>query len=255
MGLFSSIGKAIFGGKKKKSQTNVQENVSGTTTTQENPWAPAIPYLSSYLSQIQGLYGGGAPQISQMEQQGYDMLNKAVGDVSGIIDPAVAANNRTLSGEYLDVGSNPYLQDIAKRMGGEAMAGANASFGGRGRTGGGLNQYYVGQGVAGAVGDVYGSAYESERDRMLSAAGMAPSLAAGKLIGPQALIDAGMSQSARPYDLAAQYGGILSGIAGLGGTSAGTMDSSGTTVQKNYKQSGGLLGKIANHFVNKLFPS
>lgn len=237
MGLFSFL----FGGKKKTTSSTA----SGTTDV--DPYAPTIPYLNDYLAQTSALYGGGAPMFSALEQQGYDALQSTATAGTPGLDAAITENNRTLGGEYLDVANNPYLRAIADRMGGQAMAGANATFGGRGRTGGGLHQQSLTRGIADANAGVYAPAYEAERGRMSSAVGMAPSLEAGRYLGPQALISAGQNISARPFDINSQYGGILAQIAGLGqqGTTTGET--------QNYKQSSGLIGKIANSFTNKLF--
>lgn len=241
MGIFKKISKGLFGGKKKQTEQKAKEEVTGTTS--QAPWAPAIPGLTNYLTKLPEFYAN-TPMFSPTELEGVDMLREAISGNDAILNPAIGSLNDTLSGKYLDASSNPYLQDIATRMGGEAMAGANASFGGRGRGASGLNQYYVGKGVSDAVGDVFGGAYESERGRMLQAAGMMPQFAASKLLGPSAMIDVGQNFSARPFDLNAQMGGIMAQIANLGGTS--NFNTSGTTVQKDYKQSPGLFGKIAN---------
>lgn len=240
MGIFGSIGRALFGGKKKTTSAKT----SGTTDF--DPYAPTIPYLNSYLSNTANLYGGGAPMFSPMEQSGYDAL-RTTATTPGTVDPAVAENNLTLSGHYLTPDTNPYLADIATRVGGLAGAQANQTFGSSGRTGGGLHSLYFGQGVGDAIANLYGNAYESERGRMQGAVGVAPSLEAARYLAPQSLISAGQNISGRPFELNQQYGTILSQIAGLGQQGATT----GTT--QNYKQSSGLIGKIANTFANKLF--
>lgn len=246
MGLLGSIGKALFGGSKKTTSGSAQVN----STTVASPYGPAVPYLNDYLAQAAKTYNGGAPQISQQEQQGYDALYNEANNGTSAINPAIAENNKTLSGAYLDPSTNPFLADIASRMGGAAASASNLTFGGHGRTGSGLHEQNFNTGVASAVGDVYNTNYQNERQRMSGAVGMAPGLEQGRYTTPQAMISAGQNISARPFDIAQQYGGILGGIAGLGGTQT----TNGTQTQQNYKQSSGLLGTIANSFVNKLFP-
>lgn len=244
MSIFSTIGRVLFGGKKKT--TSSTATMSGTQNVQ--PYAPAIPFLNDYLNNTANIYAN-TPQISDLEQSGYDYLENMVNSGQGNVDAAIAENNKTLGGEYLDVANNPYLQAIASRMGGEAGAGANMTFGGRGRTGSGLHQQSFGRGVGEAVANVFAPAYESERGRMSSAVGMAPSLEAGRYLGPQALISAGQNVSARPFDVNQQYGGILSQIAGLGHQGQTT----GQQQQQNYKNTGGIISTIGNSFINKLF--
>lgn len=247
MGLLGSIVNGIFGGNKKTTSGKATVN----SNTVSGPYTPAVPYVNDYLSKISSLYGGGAPQISPQEQQGYDALFAQANNTGGsAVNPAIAENNKTLSGAYLDPSTNPYLKAIADRMGGAAGAAANSTFGGHGRTGSGLHELNLGQGVANATGDVYNQNYQAERGRMAGAVGMAPGLETARYTTPQAMISAGQNISSRPFDIASQYGGLLGGIAQLGGT----QNTTGTQTQQNYAYTSGLLGKVANSFVNKLFP-
>lgn len=255
MGLFGSIGKFLFGGSKKTSK----QTSSGTQT--RSPYAPVIPYLNDYLAQTNNLYNGGTPLFSDMEQAGYNALTRAADNSDQYIDPSsyFTTSARTLedtaAGKYLTPDTNPYLADIAKRVSGIAGANSASMFGGRGRTGSGLAGYYAGKAVGDSLTDMYGSAYESERNRQQQAAGMAPTFDATNMergkqsyLAPQALISAGQNISARPFDVNQQQGGILSQIANLGGTTT----QQGTVT--NYQQSPGLFGQIVNSFTNKLFP-
>jgi hypothetical protein len=241
MGLFGSIGKFLTGGKKKSSKS------VSSGTSDYDPYEPVIPYINDYLGQTAGLYGDPTKMFSADETAGYGLLRDTVGKGATAVDPAIAANNKTLSGYYLDPSTNPYIADIANRMGGLAASTSASQFGGAGRTGSGLAGYYSGKGAADAAGEVYYGNYSDERDRMLQAAGMAPQLEAGRYLGPQALISAGQSQSARPYDLNAQYGNILATMGSLG------QQGKTTGEQTNYGYQQGLLGKIATSFTNKLF--
>lgn len=240
MGILGSIGKFIFGGKKKTSSTKE----SGTSDY--DPWDVAIPYLTDYLNSTKALYGS-APMISNYEQAGYDRLANTVNQGDVALNPAIDENNKTLSGYYLDPATNPFIADIAKRMAGLASANANASFSGAGRTGSGLAGYYAGKGAADAAGDVFNTNYQNERGRMSSAVGMAPQLESARYLAPQAIISAGQNISARPFDVNASYGDILASIGGMG------QQGKTTGQQQNYGQQQGLLGKIANSFTNKLF--
>lgn len=240
MGIFKGIKTALFGGNKKTSKSKSKG------TSNYDPWEVATPYLTDYLNQTKNLYAN-TPQFSPDELAGYQLLRDTVNGGTPAIDAAVAENNKTLSGAYLSPDTNPYLKEIATRMAGEAGAVSNSSFSGSGRTGSGLAGYYSGQGAAAAAGDVYNTNYQQERGRMSNAVGYAPTLEAGRYLGPQALISAGQNQSARPYDLNEQLGNIYATYGGLG------QQGVTTGVQQDYKHTGGLLGKIANSFANKLF--
>jgi len=240
--LFSSIGKFFFGGSKKQGSTSS----SGTTTS--TPWSIAVPQIQDYLNATSHLYnGGGAPLFSPLEQKGYDELNNVYNGSAGVLDPAVAENNKTLSGAYLDPSSNPYLKGIADRLAGVAGSTSIGQFG-SGRTDSGLSSYYAGKGAADAAGQVYYQNYNDERSRMGSAVAEAPALNTARYVGPQAIISAGQNESARPYDINTQYGTTLRNIASLGQTTNATGSTS------TYGQSPGLIGGIINSFTNKLFP-
>jgi hypothetical protein len=233
MGLLSGIASLVFGGQKKT--TNSKE--SGSTT--QAPYAPVIPYINDYLGSSAALYGGGAPQISPYEQQGYDMLSQQASGPQAT-DAAIAANNKTLGGDYLNASTNPYIQDIAQRAAGMAAMNSNAAFSGAGRTGSGLAGYYAGKGAADAANSVFYQNYADERNRMLQASGQAPGLETASYDPSQAMIS--------PFDVNSQYGNILSSIGQLGqqGTYQGQ--------QTNYAHNPGIVGSILNSFTNKLFP-
>ncbi len=239
MGLFGSIGKFLFGGKKKSSKT------TSSGTTDVDPWDVAIPSLRGYINDTDNLYRN-TPLFSPLEMEGYNMLEGVAEHPS--LGPALAENEKTLRGDYLSPDTNPYLKDIATRVAGIAGSNVNASFGGSGRTGSGLAGRYAGEGVGNAITDLYGRSYENERGRMSSAVGMAPGLESARFLGPQAVISAGQNVSARPFDVNQQRGGILAQIASLGQQGKTT----GTATQYGY--SPGLLGNIVNSFTNKLFP-
>jgi hypothetical protein len=232
MSIFSKIGHALFGGK-----------ANSQSTSTASPYAPVIPAVNDYIGSTQALFNGGAPQISALEQQGYDALGGM--QQSGSMDAALAENQKTVSGQYLTPETNPYLADIAKRVSGGAMQSINSTFGGKGRTGSGLHEIYAGQGVGNALTDLYGQEYDRERGLQQAAVAGAPALEQGRYLLPQAQISAGQNVSARPFDIATQYGGILGNIAKLGGTTTG----------KNVGQaeSKGIIGNAVNSFTNKLF--
>lgn len=235
MGIFGSIGKLLLGSKK-------------TTTTKgaAEPWKLAIPQLTDFLGDTSTLYNGSTPLFSPQEQQGYQALTGAVNAGQPLMGAGNEELQNTVNGQYLTPETNPYLADIARRIGGEAGAGVNATFGGRGRSGSGLAGYYSGKGIADAIGGVLGGAYDNERNRQLAAAGMIPGQQAASLVGPSALIEAGKGITARPYDINTQRGGVLAQIGNLGQQTTGS-----TTAPK----SGGLLRTIGNSFVNQLFPN
>jgi hypothetical protein len=244
MGLFGSIGHFLFGGKTKKAET--QTNAQATTT--KDPWAPAIPALTNYINDTNNLYAT-QPMFSNYEQSGYDTLATDANTARGANQAAIDENNKTLSGAYLTPDSNPYLANIAKRISGIAGANTSATFGGKGRTGGGLAGYYGGKAVGDSLTDLYGANYANERSNMMTAVGNTPGLVQSSLMPGTALIGAGTEISNRPFQRNAMQGGLLTQIAGLGGNT----NSTGSTNEKVYGTSSGLLGSIFNAATNKVF--
>jgi hypothetical protein len=240
MGLLGSIGKFLFGGSKKEGSTKS----SGSTTS--TPYKPVIPYIDPYLKASSELYNGGAPQFSPLEQEGYDLLSNTV-DGPGAIGSAITENDKTLSGAYLDPKTNPFLKEIADRLGGIAASTSIGQFG-SGRSDSGLSSYYAGKGGSDAASELYYKNYSDERGRMGEAVGRSPQLEAARYLAPQALISAGQNVSARPFDINQQYGSILHNIGSMGQQT--TAKGETTT----YGQSPGLIGGIINSFTNKLFP-
>lgn len=240
MGIFSNIGRFFLGGKAKSNSATTN---TGTVTT--SPYAPAVGPVNDYLASTSALFNGGAPQISPLEQSGYDTL-KSTAAASPGLDAASAANTDVVNGKYLTPDTNPYLADIAKRVAGGTMATINQTFGGKGRTGSGLHQELAGEGVGNALTDFYGSEYDKERALQQQGIGQATQLDAARYLAPTSVISAGQQVSARPYDIATQYGSILNNIARLGTTANTTGSTTGATSGR--AESNGWL-------LNKLFPA
>lgn len=251
MGLLGGLKRALFGGKRKKSQQVVEAKTTGNET--RDPYAPTVPYIGGYLDKINTLFNGGSPMFSDLENKGYAALDNLASTPSSYMTAASKTLENTARGDYLTPDTNPYLADIAKRVSGMAAATNNATFGGRGRSGSGLAGYFAGKGVGDSLTDLYGNNYANERGHQMTAATNAPAFEASKLALLNALIQAGAVKSSRPFDLAGVQGGLLAQIAGLGGNSTSNATMNSTT--DNYQRSGGLLGKIVNSFISAIAPS
>jgi hypothetical protein len=248
MSIFKTISRALFGGK-ARSKAQETQSVDKTGSSTVAPYAPAVPYVTDFLSGMNQFYDS-TPAISPMEQQGYDAISNLSGDTSAL-DQATRANSDVMAGKYLTPESNPYLASIAKRVGGGAMEAINSTFGGQGRTGSGAHQQHAAEGVGQALNQLYYTNYGDERGRMDAAIGRAPQLSASRFVGPQMMLEAGQAASARPFDINSQRAGILGNIARLG-SSTNTQDSATSLNNSNsvgQKQSGGLMGRI----MDKLF--
>ena len=232
MGLFSSVGKFLFGGKSKKNETK----------TENDPWAPAKPYLEDYLKDTKALYDS-TPLFGELEQQGIDGIVRATGQNQTMLDSAIKQNTDVLDGKYLTPDTNPYLADIAKRVSGMAGAGVQSQFGSKGRTGSGLAGYYGGKAIGDSLTDMYGSVYESERGRQEGAKGYVPALSGANTQNSSIVYGLGQDVNNKALDRNKEYGGILGSIGQLGGTQKTT----------EYKQTRGLFGDILNAGVNAFF--
>jgi len=165
---------------------------SGKSSTK--PWEQQSQYLSQ-------LYGGAADNLNQDYQYGDDRFagmgantRQAVGDSAGMYGQGAgnvnAASNefgKTMSGQYLDPNSNPFLQanydkgarnitnsfmDATQSLG-SRMAGANRSGSGAENYRQNQNQENLATGLGDFGAQLYGENYSRERGNMMGAMGQA----------------------------------------------------------------------------------
>lgn len=166
------------GGSKGTSTQVVQQNA--------DPWGPQQPYLTYGFGQARNLYNKGGPQAfpnatyvpfsPQTEQAMGLQWNRAL-QGSPVLNEARGLTYDTLRGDYLTPDSNPYLKDYFQQGLEQSLPSLNATFSNAGRTGAEAQS----QGLAdtyGALGrDIYGGAYENERQRQMQSMLFAPQLA------------------------------------------------------------------------------
>jgi hypothetical protein len=147
------------------------EKTSQNSKSQQDPWAPAVPYLKDFLSQTgevgkdagQGLTTSqqtafdqlkgnaleGSPFLSQQQQLVSDLYNTQ--DRTGIVGDAYKSLQGQLgdyaSGKYLDPMSNPQMQAMLTQVGDDAWNRTNAQFAAAGRDLSGANQTAAARGV------------------------------------------------------------------------------------------------------------
>ncbi len=221
----------------------------GTQTTKTQPWGQAQPYLKDILGQAQQNYQSGGPQYypDSTVTPELDSSNTALQDIinrgmAGSPVTTAAQNNitDTLNGNYLDPTTNPYWSSLVQGVTNSVTPQVNASFGLAGRTGSGLNQEALAQGLSQGIGQVGAGIYNQERSNQMTAAGLAPTLAnqdyvdAGNALGAsqqqegynqQQLTDAvnryNFNQNA-PNNNLNQYASLVDPIGGMGGSSTTT---------------------------------
>lgn len=171
--------------------------IEGAASTIGNVYSQQAPKIAGYADQI----GGLVPGLLEKYQQGDAGINAARDYNVGV-----------LNGEYL--GANPYLDEVIARGTNDTVNASQAALGLRGLTGGSDYAGIIADRVAqNALGTRY-TDYNNERARMATAAGQAPSIAAGDVIGIAPAIGAAQTASQLPMDAALRYGAGVGGLLG-----------------------------------------
>ena len=185
-----------------------------TQTTTSTPWGPQAEQLKFGFNQARDIYDQG-PAFAPFS----DVSQTAIGTAQSLYPQVGQQLGATIGGEYL--GANPYLDDVVARSSRNAMSGINATFGGAGRTGGGLHQQALATGLGDVAAGVYAPAYEAERQRQLGTAMQAPSAIQGQL-GTGAVIEGkDLEEQLAPYTNLQRYMSLV-GSGNWGGTQATT---------------------------------
>lgn len=153
----------LSGSKTKTSTKPVYSGqIEGAANTVNSTYNANAPALQSIGTQIQGLVPGLIDK--------YEAGNPSV-------NAATAYNTDVLGGKYLDAG-NPYLQGIVDTTNGSVADQVNALFSRAGQTGSSRQIGELGKQLSTAENNLRYADYNTERGRMDTAAGLAPSLAA-----------------------------------------------------------------------------
>lgn len=209
------------------------KNKAQSGGTQTSTQVPFLRAQADRLGHHADLFLNEAPQVAQfsdISQGGFDAARQ-------LFPQASQQLGQTIGGEFL--GANPYLQDVAARAQQGAMSGINATFGGAGRTGGGLHQQSLAEGLGNVAAGIYAPAYEAERSRMLAATQMAPQQLAGQL-GIGGVMEAkDLEQQLAPYTQLQRYGQLI------GMPSGGTATMQGPSTPGRGAGAGALGGALA----------
>lgn len=256
---------------------------TSTQQTQSSSGPPAFiqPYLQRGIKDLEALYRANptapgyfpgstiAPQSAYTQQAIEALANRgANGSATG--NAANSAVTDTLNGKYLDPTTNPsYLAAIEashkpylEQFTNQVIPGVTSAFTGSGRTGSGLHQAAVDNATTSlnrTISDADAKAgadyYSTERNRMMTAAGLSPSLANMDYQNIGALGQAGEAKDAyaqaginenisrynydnnKQWDYISRYLGMLNG--GYPGS-----ESSGTATATQPQQSSSPWGSI-----------
>lgn len=206
----------------------------GGTNTVESTTVPSWlqPYLTSNLSQGQSLEAQGGPQMEQLVAPLNSMQNTALSDIQGVAgspSAATSANSQLsniLSGQYLNPSSNPYLTSTYNTAAQSVQNSMDSQFGAAGRN-------IIASAPVQSDEDnnlanqIYGGAYQSGMQNMVTAAGEAPSVAQAQYLPGEEELQAGSGlqqqsqnvlnaqaneynyQQALPYNTASWYSSLL----------------------------------------------
>lgn len=187
-------------------------NKSSSTT---KPSKFAKPYITAGANALQDTYNANKGGIQSATDSVTSLLPAMVdkykaGD-SGI-NAAREYNTNVLRGQYLDQG-NPYLDAMIANSNDDIRNQVQAALGARGLTGGSDYTKLITDRVARNTLGMRYQDYASERDRMATAAGQSPSIAAGDAIQVAPMLST-LNASLTPLQASGAYAGSLGGLLG-----------------------------------------
>jgi len=232
---------------------------SVTTTQTNEPWKPAQGALQDILSRAQGLNAKGTTYFpgSTVAPFAGDTMN-AMGGIRNLatngsalygqggqgLSTALGNAMSTANGDYLH---NPAeLTTLFNSMSGDIQDAVNSQFSASGRTGSPAHAGVMTKELGNLGASIFANNYANERNNQMQAtnqlgslAGMIPGYDAAKYNDLNQLMGLGGMQENKtqqgltedfnrymynqqsPWDNLLKYGGLASGIAGLGGTQTG----------------------------------
>ena len=163
-----------------------QPTQQASTVTAE-PSEFVKPYYEEALGQAQQLYQSDVPQyfpeatytpFSGQTEAALQLQEQRALAGSPLLGSSQQEIQNILSGQYLDPATNPYLQQTFQRAAGDVQSQLGSMFAKGGRYGSAALAETAGRRMGDLASQIYGGAYQQERQRQLQAAQMAPQLAA-----------------------------------------------------------------------------
>jgi len=222
-----------------------RNNRTTTQQTTSEPWKPAQPYITDVMQQAQQAYGQSG--IGTTTNNALTQIEQMAGQGTPGVDAANQYNTAVLGGQYLNEG-NPYLDRIWSDQADEVTNRLKSLYSGMGRYGSEPMEAELTRNLGSLHSQLYGGAYEAERNRMGSAAGMAPQLDQARYTAPQQMLMAGAYRDQAPMDAVSWYNSIINPNAGLGGTANSSTTEPGPTFLQmllgGLSGVGGLIGAL-----------
>jgi hypothetical protein len=171
---------------------------SQNTVSQNTVPAWLQPYLTTSLSEGQGLLAGGGPQyypgntvapLSPMQNQGLAGVQSQA-SMPTASNQADLQNQTLESGAYLNPNTNPYLSGTLATAGQQVQNNVDSQFGAAGRNVVGSAPVQT-SAMNQLANEIYGGAYQGAMNNMVQGQALAPGLDAGTYTPEQMLLQAG----------------------------------------------------------------
>jgi len=156
------------------------------TTVTAEPSEFVKPYYEEALGQAQQLYQSDVPQyfpqatyvpFSGQTEAALQLQEQRALAGNPLLGSTQQEIQNILSGQYLDPTTNPYLQQTFQRAAGDVQSQLGSMFAKGGRYGSAALAETAGRRMGDLASQIYGGAYQQERQRQLQAAQLAPALA------------------------------------------------------------------------------
>lgn len=157
----------------------------GTQVVQQTPPAYQLPYLQEGLSAARGLFQEGGPQqyqgntvvpFSPQTEQALAGITTRAQNGSPVISAGQGLVTDTLNGKYLSPDTNPYLTSTFNKAAQDTQASLESQFAGTGRNVAASLPARTDM-LTNLATQIYGGAYNAERDRQNQALSYASPLA------------------------------------------------------------------------------
>jgi hypothetical protein len=191
-----------------------------STTTKNDPWAPAQPYILSGLAETDRVAKAQQPQLDRFSAMQMDTYGRLAPGAEAGIQGSQSLVNDTIGGKYLT--GNPYLEGIIDKTRRNVTDTVNGQFNGAGRFGSAANSGVLARELADAENSARYGNYAQERQNQIGAIGQSQDL----MRGSQSLLN---NAAELPWiSVQAQNGGVRQASQGYGTTTQTTRDPWGT---------------------------
>ena len=192
--------------------------VKTESTSNSAPWGEQQPYLTKGFAEAERIYNDPS-NPSYFPGQTYAPMS---GETSEGLNLATDEARKTASGYYMDPANNAGLKNMIDSTMARVVPGATSPFIAAGRTGSGLANRALGEGVAAGVAPLY----QAERDRMIAAPGQLSAVGAAREGYAQQGINEDIARhdfnANLPQNKLANYMQMIQGNYGGSNTSTGT---------------------------------